>query len=234
MRCRRSGHLRPIGDKLGKLWISLLAVLGLMVPSCVARADGGSSEAISLPAFHSGEMLLIWVVLASGIVSVLFGVYWYRSVASKSAGTEKMEEVGKAIRDGANAYLSQQVRAMAVLVVIVAIGLFCLYYNQASLGYGLKEALGVALFFVAGVGASYLAGYIGMGMAMPVDHGAASRLAIDLSVTAGDAPNRTSGRSGCLGQDHRGGDGRQSFHRADPALDHDDAAGPGALGNMAP
>ena len=161
---RRSGPLRSIGEKLGKLLLSLLAVLGLLLPSCVAYADG-SAEAIALPAFRQQDTNLILIVLASGIVSVLMGVYWYRSVASKSAGTAKMEEVGKAIRDGANAYLSQQVRAMSILVVIVAIGLFVLYYNQKNLGYGLPEAIGVAIFFVAGVGASYLAGYIGMGMA---------------------------------------------------------------------
>jgi len=130
-----------------------------------AETPSGGGEAIALPKFGNNEMMLIWIVLASGVVSVLMGVYWYKSVASKSAGTAKMEEVGKAIRDGANAYLAQQVRAMSVLVVIVAIGLFFLYYKQPNLGYGLKEAIGVAIFFVAGVGASYLAGYIGMGMA---------------------------------------------------------------------
>jgi K(+)-stimulated pyrophosphate-energized sodium pump len=165
MRCDRSGPPGPLGETIGKLLLSLLTVLGLLLPSGVARADGGSGEAIGLPAFRSPEITLIWVVLASGIVSVLMGVYWYRLVANKSAGTERMEEVGKAIRDGANAYLSQQVRAMTVLVVIVAIGLFFLYYKQANLGYGLREAFGVAFFFVLGVGASYLAGYIGMSMA---------------------------------------------------------------------
>ncbi len=169
MGCCRSGPLRPAGETLGKLLLSLLAVIGLLMPSCVAFAQdssgSGSSEAIALPAFHQDQITLIWVVLASGVVSVLMGVYWYRSVAAKSAGTAKMEEVGKAIRDGANAYLSQQVRAMSVLVVIVAAGLFFLYYKQANLGYGLREAAGVAIFFVLGVVASYLAGYIGMGMA---------------------------------------------------------------------
>jgi len=169
MICRRIGPLRPIGETWGKLWLSLLAVVGLLMPSCAAFAadgsSGGGGEAVALPKFGQDQMTLIWVVLASGVVSVLMGVYWYRSVAAKSPGTAKMEEVGKAIRDGANAYLSQQVRAMSILVVIVAIGLFFLYYNQKNLGYGLPEAIGVAIFFVAGVGASYLAGYIGMGMA---------------------------------------------------------------------
>ena len=163
MRCRLTGPTRPDGDRLGKLWISLLAVAGLIVPSIAAHADSG--EAVALPKFHQPEFILIWAVLGFGVLSVLMGMYWYRSVAAKSAGTAKMEEVGKAIRDGANAYLRQQVSAMAILVVIVAIGLFVLYYKQTNLGYDVYAAAGVAAFFVAGVGASYLAGYIGMGMA---------------------------------------------------------------------
>jgi K(+)-stimulated pyrophosphate-energized sodium pump len=63
------------------------------------------------------------------------------------------------------AYLRTQVRTMAILVVIIACGLYALYQGQSSIGYGQREALGVALFFVLGVAASYSAGYIGMGMA---------------------------------------------------------------------
>ncbi|MDE2126103.1 MAG: sodium-translocating pyrophosphatase [Armatimonadetes bacterium] len=110
-------------------------------------------------------MLLIYVVLAFGIISVLAGLFWYKSVASQSPGTDRMQEVGQAIRDGALAYLSQQVKTMLLLVALIAVGLFFLYRGQANLGYGLKEALGVALFFILGVTASYTAGYVGMGMA---------------------------------------------------------------------
>jgi K(+)-stimulated pyrophosphate-energized sodium pump len=136
-------------------------ILGLLVPSSAAHA----AEAVQLPPFGIGETRLILVVLAAGILSVAMGFYWYRSVASLSPGTPKMEEVGKAIRDGSIAYLRQQFRLMSILVVIVAIGLFLLYKGQAALGYGIPEAVGVAVFFVLGVGASYLAGYVGMGMA---------------------------------------------------------------------
>jgi hypothetical protein len=101
MSCRLTGPLRLDRDRLGKPLASLLAVLGLMVPSIAAHADSG--EAVALPQFNRPEFTLIWIVLASGVVSVLMGIYWYRSVAAKSAGTAKMEEVGKAIRDGANA-----------------------------------------------------------------------------------------------------------------------------------
>jgi K(+)-stimulated pyrophosphate-energized sodium pump len=135
--------------------------LGLLVSSRAAHAG----EAVQLPKFGSSETTLILVVLGSGILSVLMGWVWYQQVSRQSPGTPRMEEVGKAIRDGALAYLRQQVRTMSILVLIIAIGLFFLYRGQEALGYGMREALGVAIFFILGVGASYLAGYVGMGMA---------------------------------------------------------------------
>ena len=124
-----------------------------------------AEEATPLPPFGQSEINLILIVLGAGILSLVVGSVWFRSVAKQSPGTAKMQEVGQAIRDGALAYLKQQVRTMSVLVVIIAVGLFCLYRGQSALGYGFNEALGVAAAFVFGVGASYLAGYIGMGMA---------------------------------------------------------------------
>jgi K(+)-stimulated pyrophosphate-energized sodium pump len=135
--------------------------IGLMAPGRAAHA----SEAVALPTFGNDEMMLIGMAFAAGLLSLFFGWYWYQKIKKQSPGTERMEEVGKAIRDGALAYLRQQVKAMLVLVIIVAIGLFALYSAQSSLGYGTKEALGVSIFFVLGVAASYTAGYIGMGMA---------------------------------------------------------------------
>lgn len=163
---RRARPLRFGLEARRLILLGLMTLLG--VGSGAGRAfaqSSGSGEAVTLPQFHSQESLIIWVVLAFGLVSVAFGAYWYRSVAGQSAGTAKMEDVGKAIRDGANAYLYQQVSAMWPLVMIVAGGLFLLYFQQTKLGYGWPEAAGVAVFFVLGVAASYLAGYIGMGMA---------------------------------------------------------------------
>jgi K(+)-stimulated pyrophosphate-energized sodium pump len=124
-----------------------------------------ASEAVSLPKFGPAEMNIIYVVLAAGILSVVMGIVWYKGIAAQSPGTERMEEVGRAIRSGALAYLRQQVKTMSVLVVVIAIGLFFLYKGQANLGYGFPEAIGVSVFFILGVAASYSAGYIGMGMA---------------------------------------------------------------------
>jgi K(+)-stimulated pyrophosphate-energized sodium pump len=141
-----------------------LPLFVIALSALTARA-AHAAEAVQLPQFRPEDTRWVYIALFSGIVSVIMGVVWYKSVASQSPGTPKMEEVGKSIRDGALAYLQQQVRTMLPLVLIIAIGLFFLYRGQSNLGYGTTEAFGVAFFFIAGVVASYVAGYVGMQMA---------------------------------------------------------------------
>ncbi len=140
--------------------LTLVTMIASLVLCGPAHAAG---EGVSLPPFSSAENKIIWVVLASGILSVIVGFVWFRAVNSQSPGTEKMQEVGQAIREGAMAYLYQQVKMMAPLVIIVAIGLFLLFRGQT--GYTFLDAVGVGGFFILGIGASYLAGFIGMKMA---------------------------------------------------------------------
>ena len=161
MRASRIGLWRPRQGQRRSVGLALVLGVGLLVPASAARA----SEAVALPTFTTSEFGLIWFALVSGLISLIMGAVWYGQVKSQSAGTEKMEEVGKAIRDGALAYLQQQVKTMLPLVAIIAILLFFLYRGQVALGYGTAEATGVAVFFILGVLASYVAGYVGMGMA---------------------------------------------------------------------
>lgn len=145
----------------GRFRLPLFTIAVLAALSSVAHAG----EAVQLPTFRPSDMNIILLALGSGILSVIMGLVWYRSVANQSPGTDKMQEVGQAIRDGALAYLMQQIKTMIVLVVVIAGGLFLLFQGQTDLGYDFNAAVGVAIFFVLGVGASYLAGYVGMGMA---------------------------------------------------------------------
>ncbi len=150
----------PVSSLLGRL-LAVWLTVNLLALSQTARAG----EAIALPPFRGADDKMIYFALASGLLSVIVGLIWRKQIADQSPGTPSMEEVGKAIRDGSLAYLRQQVKLMIPLVVVVAIGLFFLYRGQSELGYGVPEAVGVALFFVLGVAASYGAGYVGMGMA---------------------------------------------------------------------
>ncbi len=124
-----------------------------------------ANEAVTLPHFGMTDYGLILLALFAGFLSLAAGMVWFNAVKRQNPGTAKMEEVGKAIRDGSFAYLKEQRAKMIPLVLGVALVLFFVYRGQASLGYGLVEAAGVAVFFMLGVVASYASGYVGMTIA---------------------------------------------------------------------
>jgi K(+)-stimulated pyrophosphate-energized sodium pump len=113
--------------------------------------------------FDASENAPLYFVLFASIASVAYGFILRSTLLKKSPGTEAMQRVGQAIREGANAYLFKQVRTMAPFVVLLAVGLFILFHRQDHFSTG--TAFGVSVAFVAGVICSYVAGYVGMGMA---------------------------------------------------------------------
>jgi K(+)-stimulated pyrophosphate-energized sodium pump len=107
-------------------------------------------------------MNVLYFVLFSAIVALLYGLYLVVKIQKQSPGSESMINVAAAIESGAMAYLARQVKAMIGLVVIIAIGLYFMYSGV----YGSSLAVGLAIAFLLGVGASYAAGYIGMWLAV--------------------------------------------------------------------
>ena len=90
------------------------------------------------------------LVIACGLLAVLYGVWASRSVLSASAGTERMQEIASAVQEGAQAYLNRQYRTIAIVgLVVFVIGGFVLSW-LAAIG------------FLVGAVLSGAAGYIGM------------------------------------------------------------------------
>ncbi|MEK6646959.1 MAG: sodium-translocating pyrophosphatase [Candidatus Firestonebacteria bacterium] len=121
------------------------------------------SEAnIVLPAFGTLEWTLLWAVLVSAFIGIGYGLYLVRKVLKADPGSQKMVEVAKAIEEGAMAYLRQQFRTMIWFVIIIAIGLYVMY----GAIYPRAISVGISIAFLAGVMASYGAGYVGMWLAV--------------------------------------------------------------------
>ena len=133
-------------------------VAALLIPA-VSSAAGG--EAVDLR-LTSSDMNYLFGSLVIGVVALFFGALFRRGVLAMSKGSDKMQEVGGAIKAGALAYLRQQVTTMSIFVVLIAGGLFGMYF----VSYGPMLAFYIALSFVGGVAASYFAGYVGMLMAV--------------------------------------------------------------------
>lgn len=99
-------------------------------------------------------LMTYYLVLACGLLAVLYGVYAIRSVLAKPAGNEKMQEIAAAIQEGAAAYLNRQYRTIAIVGVVIGILL------------GWRLGIPVAIGYVIGAVLSGLAGYIGMNVSV--------------------------------------------------------------------
>jgi len=101
---------------------------------------------------------IIYVVLAIGVIALLFT--WWRSmwVAKQEVGTERMAGIAKHIRNGAMAFLTAEYKVLAIFVVAVFILLSVTANSETS-----SWLVGVS--FILGAFSSALAGYIGMRVA---------------------------------------------------------------------
>jgi K(+)-stimulated pyrophosphate-energized sodium pump len=127
-----------------------------------------SEASITLPQFGQAEWAILWIVLLSGLVALIYGFYLVRKVMAEAPGTPKMIEVATAIEEGSMVYLARQVKTMIPFVVLLTAGLWLMYRQiYADAGAALQYIpVGVAIAFLMGVGASYGAGYAGMWLAV--------------------------------------------------------------------
>jgi K(+)-stimulated pyrophosphate-energized sodium pump len=127
----------------------------------------------------SFEVLAMWAVLGIALLGLLYAIYLRREILAEDKGTEKMQEVWEAIRQGANAYLTKQLRTILPFIVVLTVAMFLSVYivppTEFSLevfaGYSestiqLIVGIGRAVAFVMGAGFSLLVGQLGMRMAV--------------------------------------------------------------------
>jgi K(+)-stimulated pyrophosphate-energized sodium pump len=151
---QRAARKRNVAMPLKSLGVFLVASMGALMPTSAMASEG---DHIPIH-FNQVQNIGLFASLLVGIASVLYGLIFLRgSVMRESPGSDRMQEVGLAIREGALAYLRQQIKTMAIFIVILLLGLIALFWRL-----GPTIAVGVGACFVAGVAASYGSGYAGM------------------------------------------------------------------------
>jgi K(+)-stimulated pyrophosphate-energized sodium pump len=113
------------------------------------------------PAYPLYERVALWIVLAVAIAGLVYAGGLVGQVLGADQGTERMRTIGRAIRQGANAYLYRQFRAIVFLVFLITA---ILYF--AAAGAGPEVKLGRALAFFMGATFSWLVGFVGMSLAV--------------------------------------------------------------------
>ena len=103
-----------------------------------------------------GERGLVAIVAAVALAALAVGYVLLREVLAFGQGTAKMQEISRAVQEGASAYLNRQFRTLVVFAAIVFGLLFLLPADN------LGERVGRSLFFLVGAAFSASIGYLGM------------------------------------------------------------------------
>ncbi|HEX2049217.1 MAG TPA: sodium-translocating pyrophosphatase [Actinomycetota bacterium] len=120
----------------------------------------GEATSLDLPELSGFENAALWVILGISLLALGYAWMLVRGVLAKDEGTEQMQQISLAIREGANAYLTRQFRTLAIFVAILTLVLLPL--EAPSLG--IRIARSVA--FLLGAGFSAATGFVGMGLAV--------------------------------------------------------------------
>jgi K(+)-stimulated pyrophosphate-energized sodium pump len=110
---------------------------------------------------------MIWFVMVISVLSLVFAVYLARYVIQQDSGTEKMQEISNAIKEGAEAFLARQNATIIGLSALLALVIFLLYTfartpSPADPMPPIQMAFWTTLSFVLGALCSVVAGYVGM------------------------------------------------------------------------
>ncbi len=118
-------------------------------------AAGGSDVSLS-----GGNTTLIMVIGVIAVIALAMGMVFRRQVLAAAEGTENMRTIGKAVQEGASAYLTRQFKTLAVFVVLAFAVLFVLPADDTAV------RIGRSIFFLVGAGFSAAIGYMGMALAV--------------------------------------------------------------------
>jgi K(+)-stimulated pyrophosphate-energized sodium pump len=124
-------------------------------------------------AFHLGGVDKTWlyICLIAGIVGIGAGLLLARNVLAFDQGTAKMKEIALAVQEGAQAFLSRQFRAIAMIIIPLAILIFFtatkVVRPDGSIALTFQQdGIYRVICFLFGATFSGLTGFIGMSIAV--------------------------------------------------------------------
>jgi K(+)-stimulated pyrophosphate-energized sodium pump len=107
-----------------------------------------------------GDLTLVVVVGVIALLALAVAAGLVREVLAAGQGTEKMQDIARAVQEGASAYLKRQFRTVAIFVVLIPLVLLLLPAESTG------ERVGRSVFFVVGALFSAITGFVGMWLAV--------------------------------------------------------------------
>ncbi|MBB2922395.1 sodium-translocating pyrophosphatase [Cellulomonas cellasea] len=104
------------------------------------------------------SLTIVSVIAAIAVAALLYAVVLRRQVLAAGEGTAKMQDIARAVQEGASAYLARQFKTLGAFALVVFLLLFLLPGDM-----GIK--VGRSIFFLVGAGFSAAIGFLGMWLA---------------------------------------------------------------------
>ena len=120
------------------------------------------------------RVTILYIAIAAGIVGLGFALVLTLDILRQDRGSEAVQAIGKAIQEGATAFLSLEYRLLAifVVVIVVVIAVFIDYdvtgrvVDNTDRIEGDRSLPSTAIAYLAGAVGSALAGFVGMSIAV--------------------------------------------------------------------
>jgi K(+)-stimulated pyrophosphate-energized sodium pump len=133
----------------------------------VLAAEGGYQQFT----LHGSEWLILIGSAVTALLAIAVGFGLMRGVLAQDAGTPKMQEIAKAIQEGALAYLKRQFKTIILILIPLAVVVFLTstavkkVTGETALSYAQSGGFRTGAF-VLGCFLSGLTGFIGMSLAV--------------------------------------------------------------------
>jgi K(+)-stimulated pyrophosphate-energized sodium pump len=133
-----------------------------------------------------GDLGLVAIVAAVALGALVVSAFFAREVLAADQGTPRMQEISKAVQEGAAAYLRRQFTTLAPFAIIIFALLFILPADTTG------TRVGRSIFFLVGAAFSAFVGFCGMTLATRAN----VRTAAAARATGAKAATRVAFRSG--------------------------------------
>ena len=82
--------------------------------------------------------LALWLSIGAGAIAVLFGLITTQWILKQPAGNDRMQEIAKAIQEGAGAYMNRQYGTISIvgIVLFIILGFGLDWYTATGFAIG--------------------------------------------------------------------------------------------------